>query len=132
MKTRFTFHRIIYYAGVGIIVALVISLIQSSSHGLRGSDIFSGIALLLALGAILYLRNMQAFSEREIWQRITKEYSPAERSQILEAYRHLKVKELEGLFLKILDDANGDSHKVMKLTSIAENIGWAGFLENHW
>ena len=132
MKTRFTFQRIIYYAGVGIIVTLLISLTVSSANGLRGSDIFSGIALLLAFGAMLYLRNMQVVSEREVRQRITREYSPAERSQVFEAYQHLKVKELEGLFLKILDDANGDPHKVIKLTSIAENIGWAAFLENHW
>lgn len=132
MKSTLKFREITYYAGLGIIIALVISLLLSSSNGLRGSDIFSGIALLLALGGMLYLRNMQAVSEREVRQRIAKEFSPVEQPLVFETYQHLKIRELEGLFLKILDDANGDVIKVRQLASIAESTGWKTFLENRW
>lgn len=63
------------------------------------------IALFLVLGAMLYLRNMQTVSEREVRQRIAKEFSTAEQPLAFETYRHLIARELEGLFLKILNDA---------------------------
>lgn len=132
MKSTIKFRELISYAGLGIIITLVISLLLSTSDGLRGSDIFSGIALFLALGAMLYLRNLQAVSEREVRQRIAKEFSTAEQPLVFESYRHLKARELEGLFLKILDDAQGDLSKVRKLASIAESTSWTSFLEGRW
>ena len=43
-----------------------------------------------------------------------------------------RTKELEGLFLKILDDARGDVEQVKKLAALAESVGWKAFLENKW
>ena len=99
---------------------------------LAGQGIIASIALLLVVGAILYLKRMQNVTEKDILRRVRAEYSPESQKQILELYRHLKTKELEGLFSKILDDAKGDINKVKKLTNVAESIGWKAFLENEW
>lgn len=120
------------YTGIGIVIALMLSLAWDSSNGLGGSEIFTGIALLLAIGTILYLKNMQDVTEKEVARRIKTEYSSEVQPQIFDVYRHLKTKELEGLFSKILDDANGDAGKVQKLASVAESVGWKAFIENQW
>lgn len=124
--------KVLKYAGVGIIIALVLSLVLDSSNGLGGSEIFTGIALLLAFGAILYLKNLGDITESEVTRRVRSEYSKEIQPQVFEVYRHLKTKELEGLFSKILDDANGDADKVKKLASVAESVGWKAFIENQW
>jgi len=51
---------------------------------------------------------------------------------VYKVYQYLKIKENEGHFLKILDDAKGDADKVKKLASVVESVGWQAFLENHW
>lgn len=99
---------------------------------LAGQGIIASIALLLVVGAILYLKRMQNVTEKDILRRVRAEYSLECQKQVLEFYRHLKTKELEGLFSKILDDAKGDINKVKKLTNVAESIGWKAFLENEW
>ena len=99
---------------------------------LAGQGIIASIALLLVVGAILYLKRMQNVTEKDILRRVRAEYSLESQKQVLEFYRHLKTKELEGLFSKILDDAKGDINKVKKLTNVAESIGWKAFLENEW
>jgi hypothetical protein len=120
------------YAGIGIVAALVVSIVWDSSDGIGGSEIFTGIALLLAIGSILYLKSMQDVSERDVTRRIRTEYSPENQKVVFDVYRQMKTKELEGLFSKILDDANGDASKVKKLASVAESIGWKAFIENEW
>ena len=124
--------RILKYAGVGIVIALVLSLVVDSSNGLGGSEIFTGIALLLAFVAILYLKNLGDVTEREVARRVRAEYSKEIQPQVFEIYRHLKTRELEGLFTKILDDANGNADKVKKLASVAESVGWKAFIESQW
>ena len=99
---------------------------------LAGQGIIASIALLLVVGAILYLKRMQNVTEKDILRRVRAEYSLESQKQVLEFYRHLKTKELEGLFSKILDDSKGDINKVKKLTNVAENVGWKAFLENDW
>lgn len=99
---------------------------------LEGSFIFASLAFLFAIGSIIYLKRMQNVIENDIKHRIRTEYPPESRKQILEFYRSLKIKEMEGLFSKILDDAKGDVNKVGKLTNVAESIGWKAFLENEW
>ena len=120
------------YAGIGIVIALVLSLLWDSSNGLGGSEIFTGIALLLTIGSLLYLKSMQDVTERDILRRIRTEYSPDAQSLVFDVYQRLKIKEMEGLFSKILDDASGDANKVKKLASVAESIGWKAFIENEW
>ena len=93
---------------------------------------FTVLGLLLVLGAMLYLNQMQNTSEKEVSRRIKAEYPAELQPSVLEIYRHLKVKELEGLFLTILDDSMGDLNQVKKLASVAENVGWRAFLENRW
>ena len=124
--------RILKYAGVGIVIALVLSLVVDSPNGLGGSEIFTGIALLLAFVAILYLKNLGDVTEREVTRRVRAEYPKEIQPQVFEIYRHLKTKELEGLFSKILDDANGNADKVKKLASVAESVGWKAFIESQW
>ena len=124
--------RVLKFAGVGIVIALVLSLVVDSSNGLGGSEIFTGIALLLAFGAILYLKNLGDVTEREVTRRVRAEYPKEIQPQVFEIYRHLKTKELEGLFSKILDDANGNADKVKKLASVAESVGWKAFIESQW
>ena len=124
--------RVLKYAGVGIVIALVLSLVVDSSNGLGGSEIFTGIALLLAFVAILYLKNLGDVTEREVTRRVRAEYPKEIQPQVFEIYRHLKTRELEGLFTKILDDANGNADKVKKLASVAESVGWKAFIESQW
>jgi len=109
-----------------LVIALVISLL------LGNSEVCTGIGLLLVAGAMLYLKQMENVSERTVAQRIKAEYPSEIQPQVFGIYEHMKIKEFEGLFLKILDDSNGDVKKVEKLASIAESVGWRAFLENHW
>ena len=109
-----------------LVIALVISLL------LGNSEFCTGIGLLLVAGAMLYLKQMENVSERTVAQRIKAEYPSEIQPQVFGIYEHMKIKEFEGLFLKILDDSNGDVKKVEKLASIAESVGWRAFLENHW
>ena len=92
----------------------------------------TAIGLLLVVEAMLYLKQMENTAEKNVVQRIRAEYAPESHSEVFELYEHLKMKELEGLFLKILDDAKGDATKVKKLVSLAESMGWQAFLENRW
>ena len=93
---------------------------------------FTVLGLLLVLGAMLYLKQMQNTSEKEVSRRIKAEYPAELQPSVFEIYRHLKVRELEGLFLTILDDSKGDLAQVRKLASVAENVGWRAFLETRW
>lgn len=93
---------------------------------------FTVLGLLLVLGAMLYLKQMQNTSEKEVSRRIKAEYPAELQPSVFEIYRHLKVRELEGLFLTILDDSKGDLAQVRKLASVAENVGWGAFLETRW
>jgi len=119
-------------AGILIIITLMLLLLWSGLAGVGTSGILAGIALALVLWAMFYLRQMENVSEKAVSQRIRAEYPSESQRQVFQIYQHLKVKEFEGLFLKILDDAHGDVDKVKKLASIAEGVGWKAFLENHW
>lgn len=118
--------RLLNYAGAFLAIVLVVSLF------LGNSVVFTAAGLLLVAGAMLYLKQMENISERTIIQRIKAEYPSEIQPQAFEIYEHLKIKEIEGLFLKILDDANGDINKVKNLASIAQSVGWRAFIENHW
>ena len=118
--------KLLNYVGIFLVIALVGSLF------LGNSGAFTAAGLLLVLGAMLYLKQMENVSERAVAQRIRAEYSSETQQQVFAIYEHMKIKELEGLFLKILDEANGDIKKVEKLASVAESVGWKAFLENHW
>lgn len=120
------------YAGILLVIALVLSLWWDISDGLGGSEIFTTIGLLVVFGVIIYFKRMENASENIVSQRIRAEYPSEAQPQIFEIYEHLKRKELEGLFLKILEDANGDINKVNSLASLAESVGWKAFIENHW
>jgi len=71
-------------------------------------------------------------AEANVTRRIKAEYSAELQPQVFEIYERLKLKELEGLFLKILDDSRGDVKKVRELASLVESVGWKAFIENHW
>lgn len=96
------------------------------------SSLLTGVGLALALGALLYLKRMEYNAEKNVIKRIRAEYLPAFQPQVIKIYRELKLKELEGLFLKILDEARGDLGQVRKLASVAENVGWQAFLDDQW
>ena len=81
---------------------------------------------------MVYLKRLENITEHSITQRIRNEYPSESQSQVFEIYEHLKTKELEGLFQKILDDAHGDISEVKKYASLAESVGWKDFLENHF
>jgi hypothetical protein len=81
---------------------------------------------------VLYLRRVEIKAEANVTRRIKAEYSAELQPQVFEIYERLKLKELEGLFLKILDDSRGDVKKVRELASLVESVGWKAFIENHW
>ena len=124
--------QLLRYVGLLLVITLVLSLLWDVSNGWGGSEIFTGIGLLMVLGVIVYFRRMENVSENAVSQRIRAEYPSESQPQVFEIYEHLKRKEMEGLFLKILEDANGDVGKVKSLASLAESVGWRAFLENHW
>jgi hypothetical protein len=124
--------RVLVIVGILIAVMLTLSLLWDSSNGWGGSDMFTTVGLLLVLGGMLYLWQMQNISERAVSQRIRADYPSELRPRVMEIYRHLKIKELDGLFLKILDDSKGDLEKVKKLASVAESVSWKAFLDNKW
>jgi len=80
---------------------------SAMGNGWGGGGICAGIGLILVAGAMIYLKRLENISERNIDQRIKAEFSPEAQPQVLKIYEHLKIKELEGLFVKILDDAKG-------------------------
>ena len=124
--------RIVGIVGILLAATLILSLLWDGSNGWGGSDIFTAIGLLLVFGVMFYLWQMQNISEKTVSQRIKAKFPSELQPMVLEVYRHLKVKELDGLFLKILDDSKGDLNQVKKLASVAENVGWHSFLENKW
>jgi len=124
--------RLLRVAGVCLAVALALYFIWDGLNGWGGSEMITGIGLILVIGAMLYLKQMDNVSERAVSQKIKAEYPPESQKQVFEIYQHLKIKELEGLFLKILDDAHGNLNEVKKLASLAENVGWKAFIENRW
>ncbi len=133
MNTSRRSTRLLVYVGIPIIAALLLYLVWGGVQtGWESGEICAGLGLLMAIGALLYLKRMENVSIRDVSQRIRKEYPPEVRSQVFEVYEHLKTKELDGLFAKILDDAHGDVNQVRKLASVAESVGWQAFLENKW
>ena len=124
--------RILGIVGILLAITLILSLLWDGLNGWGVSDMFTTFGSLLVFGAMLYLWQMQNISEKTISQRIKAEYPSELRPKVLKIYRHMKVRELDGLFLKILDDSKGDLNQVKKLASVAENVGWQAFLENKW
>ena len=118
--------------GIGILLALGLSLIFDIPNGLGGSEVFTGIALALAIGAMIYLKNMQNVFTEDIDRRVKAEFDPETRAEVYKVYQHLKAKEMEGLFPIILDKAHGSLSKVRELANIAEGVGWKAFLESQW
>ena len=81
---------------------------------------------------MFYYRQLDIKADREIAQRIKAEFPPESQSEVSDIYYGLKMKELEYLFVKVLDDAKGDMRQVRKLAALAQSIGWKAFLENRW
>jgi len=119
-------------AGILIVIILVLSLPWSGLSGFGISAILARIALALVLWAMFYLKRMEKVSEKAVSQKINADYPSESRREVFQIYQHLKVKEIEGLFLKILDEANGDVDRIKQLANIAEGVGWTAFLENRW
>ena len=114
------------YASIFLIIVLGTSLL------LGNSNVCTAAGMLLIAAAMLYLKQQEVVSEKEVARRIKAEFPTESQAHILEVYEHMKIKEMEGLFQKILDDSKGDVAKVKRLASVAESVGWKAFLENHW
>lgn len=124
--------RLLRVIGIPLAIVLVLYLIWSGLNGWGSSDIVAGIGLVLVAGAMIYYKQLEIKADGNVAQRIRTEYSSEVQPQVFEIYQHLKTKELEYLFSKVLDDAKGDLNKVKKLAGLAESIGWKAFLENRW
>lgn len=120
------------YVAAPLAIVLFLFLIWEGLNGWGFWGMTTAIGLLLVLAAMLYLKRMEIVSEEDVKRRIRTEFPVESQLQVLEVYRHLKVKELEGLFPKILDDAKGEPNKVSSLANLAESAGWKAFLESHW
>ena len=132
MNASISSKRLLKVIGIPLAIALVLYLVWDGSKGFSIAGICAGVGLLLVAGAMLYIKQMEIVSERNITKRIRAEYPSDLQAEIIKVYEHLKVKELEGLFGKILDDAKGNASQVAKLASVAESVGWKAFMENHW
>jgi hypothetical protein len=124
--------RLLRYGGIALVIAVLLYLVWVGSNGWDFSTICAGVGLVLFVAAMIYLKQMDIKADRNIAQRIRAEYSSESQPQVFEIYDHLKTRELEYLFLKVLDDAKGNLNEVKKLAALAESIGWKAFLENRW
>ena len=132
MNKSIVSRRLLRYGGIAVVVALALYLLWVGLHGVGSAEILAGICLVLLIGGMIYLRQSDVRADANIARRIRAEYSSEAQPQVFAIYQHLKTKELEYLFLKILDDAKGDLKEVTKLAGVAESAGWKAFLENHW
>lgn len=124
--------RLLKYGPIALVIVLLLYLAWVVSSGPGTGTVCAGVGIALFVAAMLYLLRMDIKSDRDITQRIRAEYSPEDQAQVFELYNHLKTKELEYLFLKVLDDAKGDLNQVKKLAALAEGLGSKAFLESHW
>jgi hypothetical protein len=62
--------RLLRYVGILLVITLILSLLWDVSNGWGGSEIFTGIGLLMVLGVIVYFRRMENVSENAVSQRI--------------------------------------------------------------
>jgi hypothetical protein len=132
MNTGQRWERGLLYFGIIAFLLLFHVLLSGNSKVNGSSEICAGLGLLLAVAALLYLRQMQIISRGGVADRIRAEYAAEVQPQAFEVYERLKVKELQDLFPKILDEAHGDINQVKKLGAIAERMGSQVFLENKW
>ena len=132
MSTGISSKRILRYGSIGLIIAGVLYIGWVGWRGLVTSSICTGIGLVLYAAVMFYYRQVDVKADREIVQRIKTEFPAESQSEVFEIYNHLKTKELEYLFLKVLDDAKGNIQEVRKLAALAQSIGWKAFLENRW
>jgi hypothetical protein len=127
-----SFRKLLRWIGIPLGLALIVYLAWDGSKGLSAAGILAGISLLAVAAAMLSIKQMEVTSEKNIRQRIRSEVQPESQARVVQVYEHLKGKELEGLFAKILDDAHGDANAIQRLSGLAESIGWKAFLENKW
>lgn len=120
------------YAAIPGVVILVLCIVWAVLSGTRGADILAGVALVLFAAAMINLKRSEVRADRGIEQRIRAEYPAGDQPVMFDLYNQLKVKELEYLFEKVLDDAKGNLAEAKKLTGLAESIGWKAFLESRW
>ncbi len=118
------------YAAIPVGVILVLFLAWAVLKGPQGADICAGISLLLFIEVMIDLKRSEIKADRDVTRRIRAEYPAESQPQVFELYGRLKAKELEYLFLKVLDDAQGDLNEARKLSGLAESIGWKALLEN--
>jgi hypothetical protein len=124
--------RMLRYGGIALIVAVVLYIGWIGWRGWVTSTICAGVALLVFAASMFYYWQLDARADREITQRIKAEFPPEFQSEVFDIYYGMKMKELEYLFVKVLDDAQGDIREVRKLAALAQSIGWKAFLENRW
>ncbi len=132
MNGRVWSKRLLKYAAIPVVGLLILLVGWTVLNGPRGADICAGIALLLFILYMVNLKRSETRADRNIAQRIRTEYSAGDQPQVLDLYERLKAKELEYLFLKVLDDARGNLDEAKKLAGLAETIGWKSFLEDRW
>ena len=132
MNVRLSPKRIVRYGGIALIIAVIVYIGWIGWRSWVSSSICTGLGLVLFGAAMYYFRQMDVKAEREIVARIKTEFPPESQSEVYDIYYGLRLKELEYLFTKVLDDAKGDVREVRKLAGLAQDVGWKAFLENHW
>ncbi len=132
MGTRTWLTRGLRYAGIAFILAAILYLGWVGGRSWITSSICAGVGLLLFAASMLHFRQLDAAADREIAQRIKAEFPPEHQAEVDDIYYGLKLRELEYLFTKVLDDAHGDIREVRKLAALAQSVGWKAFLENRW
>jgi hypothetical protein len=132
MSGRMSSKRNLRYGGIALIIAVVLYIGWIGWRGWATSSMCAGLALVLYAAAMFYFWQLDVKADREIAQRIKAEFPPESQSEVFDIYYGLKMKELEYLFLKVLDDSQGDIGEVRKPAALAQNIGWKAFLETRW
>ncbi len=132
MIAGFSPKRVLRYGLIAVLIGAVVYVVWVDWRGSVTSSICGALGVLLAAGGMFYFRQRDARADREIARRIAAEFPPEAQAEVDDIYYGLKMRELEYLFGKVLDDANGDVQQVRKLAALAQSIGWKAFLENRW
>ncbi len=132
MRAALSPKRLLRYGAIALVIVVIVDMSWVAWHSWLGSSLCTGMGLVLFAAAMYYFRKQDVKAEQEIVARIKAEYPPESQSEVYDIYYGLKLKELEYLFGKVLDDAKGDIREVRKLAGLAQSIGWKAFLEHRW
>jgi hypothetical protein len=132
MSIGLSSRRMLRYGGIALLILAVLYLGWIGGRSWVASSICAVVSIVLYAAGMLYFRQQDVNADREIAARIKAEFPPDSQAEVDDIYFGMKQRELEYLFGRVLDDANGNVAEVRKLAALAQSIGWKAFIEKRW